>query len=789
MRFLRNCSIAVKLAMSAGCALVLLGALSWSAQHALTLSATVQSRVSEAVAAERQIKDALLGAGEMRTLSRSLESRQTVTEVNKLAARAGKVAGDMRAVLEKLQATETDAAERGELAGALDALTGFATAVAHEAEQRKILIITRQKQLLEVRSTFEESLASFMDELTKGGVAAGGVDAVTGAVKAAVPPEILARAKTAFTAYQFAMARMQNTALLFLATGNRGAANEVRDAASDADARMQEVMASGLPAATVADAKVVQTFGAAIAHAAATVVDDTMHLNDFVDHTLDAAMLAMSQRLDAAARQVSARVEAAHDEAARAQHAAQTQILLIATGIALVLLLSAWVTSRAISRPIRAMTRVLQAMADGDTDVAIGHAGRRDEIGRMAAALEVLRGVAHDAFVKRGMIAQFPLGMMMADPADLSVTFVNPAAEQMLEPVREHLSAPPDQLAGQSLLQFYPDPEQRRAVFSDPANLPDRTRITIADETFELTTSAITDRSGRYVGPMVTWNRITGQVRLVQRFEQTVGQIAQTVGVRAETMKTTAHAMTEAADDAGARTAAVASASDVATANVGAVAASAEELAASVTEIARQVAELARIAGQAVNEAEAADRCVAGLSDAAGKIGEVVRLIGDIAGRTNLLALNATIEAARAGEAGKGFAVVASEVKTLATQTARATEEIGAQIAAMQGATGQAVETLRSIGETIQRMNEIATGIAGATEQQGAATREIARAVQQAAAGTAEVTGNIGHVAQAVDGTSSQAGQALAAASELAAQAETLRIEADRFMKAVQEAA
>jgi methyl-accepting chemotaxis protein len=189
-----------------------------------------------------------------------------------------------------------------------------------------------------------------------------------------------------------------------------------------------------------------------------------------------------------------------------------------------------------------------------------------------------------------------------------------------------------------------------------------------------------------------------------------------------------------------------------------------------------------------VEQADRTNATVKGLADAAQKIGDVVKLINDIAGQTNLLALNATIEAARAGEAGKGFAVVASEVKSLATQTARATEEIGQQIGAIQSATGDAVVAIGGIGKTIGELNQIATAIASAVEQQGAATKEIARNIQQASAGTAEVSGSIAGVNEAAGQTGAAATQMTGAAEELAHQAETLRREVDKFVAATRAA-
>lgn len=216
--------------------------------------------------------------------------------------------------------------------------------------------------------------------------------------------------------------------------------------------------------------------------------------------------------------------------------------------------------------------------------------------------------------------------------------------------------------------------------------------------------------------------------------------------------------------------------------NVNSVASAAEQLSSSISEISRQVTQSTRIASEAVSEVETTNAKVQGLADAANKIGEVVALITDIADQTNLLALNATIEAARAGEAGKGFAVVASEVKNLASQTARATEEISSHIGEIQTATGEAVDAIGSIGSTIGEVNEIASAIAAAVEEQGAATSEIARSAEQAAAGTQSVSSSIGEVTHAVDQNKTVSNDVMSASTELFGRTDELRIRIENFL-------
>jgi methyl-accepting chemotaxis protein len=229
------------------------------------------------------------------------------------------------------------------------------------------------------------------------------------------------------------------------------------------------------------------------------------------------------------------------------------------------------------------------------------------------------------------------------------------------------------------------------------------------------------------------------------------------------------------------QSAAVAHAAEAAGAGVSTVAAAADQLSASISEIGRQVVQSTRMTDRAVTEARHTDGIVRALSEGAGKIGQVVDLITSIAGQTNLLALNATIEAARAGEAGRGFAVVASEVKSLAQQTGRATEEIGAQIGQVQTATAQAVEAIRAITVIIEEVAGIATSIAAAVEQQSAATAEIARNVQQMSGNTQLATSNIAEVGRAVNESGTVAGEVLYAARDLSGQSDRLAEEVGSF--------
>jgi len=272
---------------------------------------------------------------------------------------------------------------------------------------------------------------------------------------------------------------------------------------------------------------------------------------------------------------------------------------------------------------------------------------------------------------------------------------------------------------------------------------------------------------------------------MARRFDGSVSGVLDTVGGALSDLEKTARAMADISRKTSEQATTVAAASEEASTSVQTVASAAEELSSSIAEIARQVEQSSRVSQAASDEASHTNEMVLGLAETSTRIGDVVKLINDIASQTNLLALNATIEAARAGDAGKGFAVVANEVKSLANQTARATEEISSHIGAVQGATEQAVTAIGSIVSRIQEINEIASAIASAVEEQSAATAEIARNVQQAASGTQEVSATIGGVTRSATETGAAAEQVLVSSDTLSGGASQLKETVSNFLQGV----
>ncbi len=280
--------------------------------------------------------------------------------------------------------------------------------------------------------------------------------------------------------------------------------------------------------------------------------------------------------------------------------------------------------------------------------------------------------------------------------------------------------------------------------------------------------------------------RAQAMQEIIAGFEKVVADLIQRLSSSATEMQASAQSMTETAERTESQSSTVERASSMASSNVESAAAAAEELTSSIAEIGRELEQATQIAGRAVDAASKTNDTVQGLEVSSQAIGDVVRLIQDIAEQTNLLALNATIEAARAGEAGRGFAVVASEVKALATQTASATQEISGRIEEMQTATQSSVSEIQEIVKVIGEINQIATVIAAAVEQQTAATQEIARNVTEASRGTTEVSSNISGVSDAARQTGEAASQVLSAAGDLNKQSSTLESEVGQFIRSVQ---
>ncbi len=596
--------------------------------------------------------------------------------------------------------------------------------------------------------------------------------------------------RTRFTAFHQGVNDMRASALRYFATGDERQAQRTRRAAAQARVHMR-----GAISATAGHDRVreeLERIGRSADQAsegAIAAVETATALGRFMQEREAPARDAFAAAVAAANVRLGELQVSTYGAVAASVSQQEGIVLGVAGGIVVVLLLSAWIMTRAIGAPMRRLAGAIGGIAEGRADVTVPDRDRRDEIGRIAEALEGLRGNVATAFARSQMIEQMPIGVLVTDAkGDSRIAYANAYAMELARGIEGSMSVKADQMVGSGLEVFRDMPDRLRGAVTDPARLPHKERVRMGHETLDINVTALRDAAGTYTGAMLGWNRVTEQARLADTFEADIGAVVNSVAAAAAQMQASARSLTEAAAESGREAMAVSEAGAQANADVQAVAAAAEEMAASVEEITRRVAEAADVARQAVAEAKATDNTVRGLSEAASRIGDVVRLIGEIAGQTNLLALNATIEAARAGEAGKGFAVVASEVKNLAGQTAKATEEIGRQIAEMQGATNQAVDAIRAIGSTVDRTSDIATAIAAAVEEQGATTREIARSAAQVAQATGTVAQKIEGIRSAAESTGGSASAVLDASGALAGDADTLRTRADNFLRAVRAA-
>lgn len=333
------------------------------------------------------------------------------------------------------------------------------------------------------------------------------------------------------------------------------------------------------------------------------------------------------------------------------------------------------------------------------------------------------------------MLNDMPINVMMLEPDDFTITYVNQTSIDTLRPLQSLLPCPVEQLQGQCVDIFHKNPAHQRKILSDPANLPFEAKIKLGDETLDLRVNAIMGDNGEYIGPMLNWMVISDRVALADDFELNVSSVVEAVSAAATELEASAGSMAATTEETNTQASTVATASG--------------QLKSSITEIAQQVGLSNQIAQNALEEARKSGELIEGLSQSAQKIGDVVKMIQDIAEQTNLLALNATIEAARAGDAGKGFSVVASEVKELASQTARATEEIGQQIGDIQTATGTSVDGIQTINKIIEEMAQISATVASAVEEQSAATEQVALNIDGVSQASAESGNTVAAVQEA----------------------------------------
>lgn len=396
----------------------------------------------------------------------------------------------------------------------------------------------------------------------------------------------------------------------------------------------------------------------------------------------------------------------------------------------------------------------------------------KDADGKLYAVIKVASDITEtkNMAIMKQMVDLSPINTMYADSLG-TLMYMNEASRSTLKTLEKYLPDKVDNLVGQKIDIFHKNPAHQLKIIGDKRNLPHKAKIHLGPETLDLLVSPISDSTGKYIGPMVTWAVITNSVKLAGDLEDTAGQLA----AAAEELSATATQLSQNADVTSQQSNAAAASTEEVSKGVQIVATNTEEMVASIKEIARNTSEAANISKDTMKRTTDTNKTITQLGVSSEEIGNVIKVISSIAQQTNLLALNATIEAARAGEAGKGFAVVANEVKELAKQTAKATDDITNRINAIQGDSKDAVTAINGISTVIEKLNSISVAIAAAVEEQTATANEVARVVKESNKGVEEIANVVRSVSGAAKQNSAGASQTLDAAKSLTQLAEKLK--------------
>jgi len=378
------------------------------------------------------------------------------------------------------------------------------------------------------------------------------------------------------------------------------------------------------------------------------------------------------------------------------------------------------------------------------------------------------------------MLDNMPLNVMTCDPDNFEINYINKTSLNTLRKIEHLIPITADQALGTCIDVFHKKPMMQRGILSDPSNLPHTARINLGEETLVLNVSAITDGQQGYLGPMVTWDIITDLVAV----EKEVLDISEGVAAAATELSSTSESMSQIAIESSQKTMTVSANAEQTTTSIHGVASATEELTASIREIMRNIEEAGKVTLQAVTETKVSKEMIEKLSQSANEIGEVIKLIDEIANQTNLLALNATIEAARAGDAGKGFAVVAGEVKALSGQTRAATTEISTKITDIQQATDSVVQAIEEISGTVESMSTINGEISAAVNEQNDVTSNISSSIQSEAQRSQEVSADLAQINNMIESTGSSSSEISSAAGELSKLSTDLTQSIDRLLKA-----